>query len=305
MGNLIRYYNQNRKKIWGFIIIIAFAFLVLQTANFFAKKGNDKKIEQSIINSTISEKNTNQEDNIQNNEYTENKVTSKKDVIEEFVSYCNKKDLESAYNMLTEECKEQMFSDLDSFEKIYYNSTFENENKECDINNWSKNTYAVTFTKNALATGKIAKNKEDQKIDYITVIEDNDNNYKLNINSYIGYKEIKTTKEENDIKMEVIGRHTYMNYEIYTVNIINNTEKELVLGKLDNEESIYLKDSNNVKYPVYSNELTDSMVTVSKGHRKQLNFKFYSSYVSTKKIKQIAFSELRTNNEQIEFIINL
>ena len=36
MDNIKRYYNQNRKKIWGIIIIIAFAFVLLQLANGMA-----------------------------------------------------------------------------------------------------------------------------------------------------------------------------------------------------------------------------------------------------------------------------
>ena len=58
MNNLIRFYNQNRRKIFRIIIIIIFLFLLLQLCNFLAKeKGNvdnenasknSKKIEQEI-----------------------------------------------------------------------------------------------------------------------------------------------------------------------------------------------------------------------------------------------------------------
>ena len=48
MNNLIRFYNQNRRKIFKIIIIIIFLFLLLQLFNFFAKD-NDKVVAASIL----------------------------------------------------------------------------------------------------------------------------------------------------------------------------------------------------------------------------------------------------------------
>ena len=57
MIKLIRYYNQNRKKIWKIILIIFSAFLLLQIVNYFYKiKDEEQKLipknQTSEINST-------------------------------------------------------------------------------------------------------------------------------------------------------------------------------------------------------------------------------------------------------------
>ena len=67
MNNLKRYYNQNRKKIWGIIIIIAFVFALLQVANGIARSNNNKRIEQAKIQLENSKNNA-------ENEYSDNNL---------------------------------------------------------------------------------------------------------------------------------------------------------------------------------------------------------------------------------------
>ena len=58
--NLIRYYNQNRKKIWGILIIIFSALILLQLVNYIYKMNREKEdnensnnqIEKAITNTT-------------------------------------------------------------------------------------------------------------------------------------------------------------------------------------------------------------------------------------------------------------
>ncbi|MBR3163162.1 MAG: hypothetical protein IKF17_03575 [Clostridia bacterium] len=308
MNNLIRYYNQNKKKIWRYIIIIAFAFALLQLANGIAKSNNQRRIEQAKMQS-INSLNSQQKSSVQtqNSATDEQKQTTKQNskvvTIEQFIALCNKKELENAYNMLTDKCKEEMFASIEDFSNIYYASTFENKEKEADIEKWDNNTYMVKFTENALATGKIAKTKEEQKIDYITVVEENDE-YRLNINSYIGYEELSKTKKDNDVIVDVIEKNSYMNFEIYTLKITNNSDSKIMLDTLANN-SFYIEDSKGVKYRPYINELTQEMVTIDKGHSRQIDIKFYSSYISTKRIRKLVFEDFKTENTRKEFVIDL
>ena len=303
LNNLRRYYNQNRRKIWKVIIVIAFAFAMLQVANTIARNNSERQIRQAIAQTEVQQRESNNESNevVSSNTSKTTGINKKISTIEQFVNFCNQQDLENAYNMLTNNCKEEMFSDIDTFKNIYYESTFENKSKVVSIEKWTNNTYMVKYTEDALATGKIATTKEEQKLDYITVIEDEDNNYKLNINSYIGYEEIDKTKEDNNVTIEVLGKHTYMNYETYVVKIINKSSQDIILDDLENSESIYIEDNKGVKYSSYSGELTQSMMKVLKGHTKQLSIRFFSSYVSTKSIKQLVFSNCRINNEKTSF----
>ena len=309
MNQIKRYYNQNRKKIWGIIIIIAFLFAILQLANYMAKKSNEQTIQNTITKQQESNsKNTNtiNQNNTQtnNNNETETSYTmSKEDTIKQFLSYCNKKDIEKAYNMLTNECKNELFQDQEKFENLYYNSAFENKVKDTQITHWSSNIYIVYFRDSALATGK--ETTETQKGDYITVVKDDEEEYKLNINSYIGYKKIDKTKESEGIKTEVKNRNTYMKYDEYTIKVTNNSREDIILDNLENVDSIYIEDSNGTKYPSISNELSKDILTISKGHTKEIKIKFYSSYVSDKTIKKIVFSNLIKDNNKLKYTIEV
>ena len=313
-NNLRRYYNQNRNRIWRVIIIIAFAFAILQLANTIAKNNNERKIReatsQTRTQTTTASSKSNTVSSGESSSYISSsssqtsETKAKISTIDQFVTYCNGQDLNSAYNMLTDSCKQEMFSNIDIFKNIYYDSTFENMQKEATIENWTNNTYLVKFTENALVTGKIATTKEEQKIDYITVVKDEENNYKLNINSYVGYTELSKSNKKDNVTIEVIGKHTYIEYETYVVKIINNSDEDVILDSLYNAEKLYIEDTKGVKYPAYTSEL-EGILNISAGHTRQINIKFFSSYSSSKKIRQLVFSDYMKGNVNSNFNISL
>ena len=309
MNRLRRFYNQNRKTVWGIIIIIAFAFALLQLANFFVKRQSEEKLQQAKIQQEQQVRsqtsNTEQTNTIQSNNASSQttNTTSRTDIIKQFITYCNKKDIEKAYDMISNECKEQMYKNIEDFKRLYYDNTFENQTKDTSIDNWADNTYLVYFKESALATGKVKD--ENQKGDYITVVKDDENNYKLNINSYIGYKEINKTEEKENMKINVICKNVYMDYEEYTIKATNNSQEEVKLDTLENSESIYIEDSKDMKYPSHNHELSEELLRIPQGHTKELKIKFYSTYSTSRKIKSIVFSELQKNNQTIKFEIAL
>ncbi len=297
--NLIRYYNQNRKKIWGILIIIASAFLLLQMVNYFYKIKHEKAI--AVKNITTEEK-LNKETTLMTNQsvVTGENIDSKHlqdstTIIDNFISYCNHKELEKAYNLLTDECKTQMYETVEMFEKAYYNNVFKGESKNCTIENWIGNTFKIKVTEDMLSTGKT--NKGYAKQDYITV-KKVDDEYKLNINNYIGYMPINKQTNQNDISIQVVSKNTYMEHEEYTIKVTNETENTILLDRRLDAKTLALQDSKGVSYSSFSHELTEPMLTVLAGQTKEITIKFYSTYVSTKDIKYIVFSDVSLYDEQ-------
>lgn len=306
--NLRRYYNQNRKKIWGIVIIIASAFIFLQLFNYIYRINRDKEAIPERNNNTMNQVNTNvttlttNQSVVTGDSVSSNQLQDATTIIDKFISYCNNKELEQAYDLLTEECKAQMYTTLEVFEQAYYNDAFGGENKNCSIENWVNNTYKVKIMDDILATGKT--NNGYSKQDYMTVVKVDDG-YKLNINNYIGYMSINETTEQDNITMEVVSKNTYMDYEEYTMKVTNNTNDKILLDSRTNVKSLYLLDSKEMQYSSYNHELAEPMLTVVSGQTKEVTIKFYSSYVSTKKIEYIVFSDLLLYNgqlaEKIEF----
>lgn len=301
--NLIRYYNQNRKKIWGILIIIISAFILLQLLNYVLRKNNENKLiaqnnalKETNINSSNNTKLTTNQSVVTGESISSSQLQDATTVIDNFITYCNNKELEKAYDLLTDECKEEIYNTLEVFEQAYYNDVFNGESRNCTVENWINDTYKVKITENILSTGKSTNGYSKQ--DYITVKKVEDG-YKLNINNYIGYTEINKITSKDNITMEVLSKNTYMEYEKYTIKVTNNTEDTMVLDSRTDAKSLYLQDSKELTYSSYSNELTEPTLTIPSGQTKEVTIKFYSSYISTKNIKYIVFSDLSLYNDQL------
>lgn len=294
MHNFMRYIRQNKKQIIKVALIVASLFGLLQLLNYIAGQegesvsGNNKSnIYQTSNGTIISDKSAVSGGSVSTKEIKE--VGNK---IEEFVKYCNEQNTEAAYNLLTDSCKEEFYPSIDSFITYYYEPLFKNGQRTYSIQNWIEDTYIVKFTEDLLATGKSGSDSTYQ--DYIT-IENVDGEKKLNINKYIGKEEINETKEQDDIQITVISRNKYMDYETYEIKVTNNTEGTILLDPLIDTESIYLKDSNEVRHVSYSNEIVKDDLKIYKGYTKTIKIKFDNPYISARKIKTLCFSNIIMN----------
>ena len=290
--NIIRYYNQNRKKIWGIVIIIAFALLMLYLLNYIVSINDEENLQEqnSEVNIiTNSSTITTNESVVTGEKVSSKQLKTQTETIDQFISLCNEKNLQEAYDLLTEECKQQLYNSVEVFENAYYNNVFNRETRTATIENWVNNTYKVRLVENLLATGK--SNNGYAKQDYITVVKVGEE-YKLNINNYIGYTEINKLTTQDDITVEIVGKNTFMDYEEYSVKVTNNTGKEISLNGGNNVKAVYIEDERGSKYSFYNHELTDAMLSVEDNHTRELNIKFYSSYTSTKNIDYLVFSDV-------------
>ncbi len=305
--NLIRYYHQNRKKIWRIIIIIFSAFILLQLINTIYSKNLQKKAinpdnrqEIETNNTDITHLTTNQSV-VTGQKVANEELESATTTINKFITYCNQKELQKAYDLLTEECKTQTYHTLEIFEQAYYSDIFNGESKNCSIENWINNTYKVEIKEDILVTGK---NNNYAKQDYITVKKEKDE-YKLNINSYIGKTELNETTQKDNIRMEVLNKNTYMEYEEYTIKVTNDTEHLMLLDGRTNVKTLYLQDSKGNRYDSYTQQLTEPMLTISAGETKEVTIRFYSAYQSTKRIEYVVFSDIILYNGEFSEIREL
>ncbi len=314
MHNLMRFWYQNKNQIIKVGAIVIFVLLIIQVVNLFVKRNNEKKLENVINGTNINTNNTSSTENntvisdksaITGQNVSSKQLSSETNTINNFINYCNQKDLEKAYSMLTEDCKSQIYTTLDTFTKAYYNDVFNGQKKTCTIENWFGNTYKVNIYDDMLATGKESKYS---KQDYITIETENGEN-KLNINNYIGHKDINKTTTNDNITVQVESRDTYKDYEEYTIKVRNDKDKTIQLDTIQSPKTLYLEDEKGVKYNYYSNELADSMLTIEAGHSKEMTIKFYSTYTSSKKIRRIVFSNLKVIDgyriETVQFSANV
>ena len=299
MEKFLSWYNHNREIFWTRIITIFFVGLIIwrliyifdsrrQNNNYTSNiQINNEELNSITLGSTksvIGEKNTiiNQEDIF---------------LIDQFFSYCNSQNVEEAYGLISNECKEVMFNDINLFNNIYFMPLFKNGKRSIKIENWYGNIYRVELDEDYLSTGKISK--ENTSVDYISTVKDSNGNIKLNINSYIGRTNLDKIVSTNGVDIKLTKKDSYMDYEIYTFEVKNNTEKSIILGNIQNEEKVsYLIDKNNYKYNAYVHELAQSQLEVFGKQTKNVSIKYFNEYGSTKVIESIVFPEIYLNYEE-------
>lgn len=307
MYKFIRFYNQNRKAIYIFILIIVFLYAMLRLLNNSIKEknmsyntnsiNNNLTIGQANIISNDTEKNTNTQ--IQDDKSTENNISTPKKVIKDFIDYCNDNEIEKAYNLLSNDCKEELFQTKEIFKQQYYDVIFNNQLKMCDIEHWGQDTYKVEIYNDALSTGNI----DVEITDYFTCVNQNDE-YKLNIKNYVGKKSINKEVENKNIKIKVLEKITYMDYEYYNIQITNNSENDILLDPKIDTKTVYLQNSKGAKFYAFTNEIIDNEFIVRKEKTKNIKIKFSNNFSTNVKIKSLVFSNLILNYNEYENMEN-
>lgn len=293
MHKILRYIRQNTRQIIKVALFVAFLILLIPLLNSITTKSTESKEErkkelyEKSNGTIISNKSSVTGGAISNT--TMEKVNK---IIEEFVKLCNDKNIEGAYNLISDECKEELYPNLESFKEQYYEPLFKNEKRTYTIENWMEDTYVVKFTRDLLATGKSAKDFSYQ--DYITIVEE-DNKIKLNINKYVGKEEINKEYDSDEIEAVVLCKEIYMDYEIYEMKITNKTGNTILMDQLTKTDSIYLEDTNGTKHSAYSNEIVKDNLQIYNGHTNDLKIKFNSPYIEGRKTDKICFSEVVLN----------
>lgn len=310
MYSIKRFYNQNRRNIWLVIIIIAFLFIIFRLINTFYS--NSRRIEREALQNNVNNTNDISEENnniiISNSSATGETISNSSlktdtDVITEFLENCNNGNVEEAYNMLTDECREEMFSTVEDFRTFYYGNIFNGSKVTFEIENWVNDIYKVDIVPDMLSTGKV-NNTVMQ--DYITV-DNYTGEYKLNINNYISRRDINKSQEKDNVKITVNYRDTYMEYEEYNLTIENNGETSIVLDDLTDLESMYIEDQNEMHYTAYTHEITKDMLEIPSGTSKTIEIKYYSRFSSSRNIEKLVFSNVNMGkyNVEEEFKINI
>lgn len=293
MLKIKRYFNRNIKKVLITILILVMIIIFIQVLNKIAK---DKK--SNTTNTEISKNSISDEQRttaITKDVIEEEKNTEIVSIISDFVNKCNNKQLEEAYNMLSTECKQQVYPSMENFKKSYYDIVFSTQ-KEIDVKSWIiKNniyTYKVSFTEDLMAN-KNAKQTED----YYSIVKENDEN-KLNINGFIGSRQINKEKMINNINIKIKKVYTYMEYEDYDIEINNNLNNKIILDTKEKTTTMYIADSNGNKYYSKNYQLSKFDLEINAKSSKELNISFNKGYNSNVTVKKIGFLNIQEINNK-------
>lgn len=296
INNVTRFINQNIRNIIVVIIVIVFVISGIKLLNNIVKekreneqsKGPEKKVtyvEEKQSKAAITNENINKE-----------KTTKNINAINEFITYCNNGKVEEAYSLISDECKSIYYKTIEDFKEYYYNDVF-TTTKLVDIQAWINSkigiTYKIELTEDFLSTGMYNQNNYIE--DYYTIVKDEEGNEKININKFIGLKNVSGENTRNNITIKCVGKEIYKEYEIYKFNITNNSDEDIILDGLENTDSVYLEGDNEVIYSAYMHELVEDNLVIKNGKAKEVKIKFNKFYNPDMDIEKIYFNDIVCN----------
>ena len=305
MLKIVRLYNRNRKIIWIWLIIAIFCVAIINLVQYAYMEQSRKLAEKAANQITIEEEKENPSEVVNYNEAAQSITAGGavdrdirdevQGVLEQFIQYVTNEQIEQAYGLLTEDCKEILYPTLEGFEQKYCQDLY---HKIYDFQSWSStdNTYVyqVRFYDNMLSAGLDLTNHYLE--DYITVLKKGDV-YKVNIHSFIKADNIRKTAESNKIQFKVNNVETYLDYEIYEIEVTNDSSKEIILDTREKDNSVYVKNSDGLKIQALLYENTDEELRVPAGESKTISIKFNNTFNGEKRIISLGFSDIILDQE--------
>lgn len=298
MYKIFRYYNQNKLKVWIGILLIIFLLILIKTLNANIKNNDSKNNDKETTSNVVSYRNQSKS-MVDGGSVSETYSEDLGKFINQFFSYCIEHNPHNAYTMLSNDTKQELYQTEELFVKNYYQSRF-NGNKDFSFQSWSSvdnvYIYQVKIFDNMLATGQSSENYIEE---YVT-ISNEDGEYKLNINSYLGRKNINKKSEDKNLSVEVIRVDRYLDYEIYTLSVQNKKETDMILDTRRKTSSCYVKDDRDNKFEALLYENKEEELAFSPNEKKKIRIKFSDSNRKNLKIKSINFTDIVESNEYIK-----
>lgn len=301
MNRFRRIWNQNTKKILLILFIILIIFIVIQILNYFAKvsEGEQRQERENELQEYVGHQS---EQSITSGGTVEKHVDEQvESTIEEFIHFCNEGDTQKAYEMLSNDCKEELYPTLENFTNTYYRRNF-NTKKLFSMQSWvvSSLTYKVTLHEDILSTGRV----EDSVIeDYYTIVQE-DGNWKLNIAGFIQKQDLNQVVQNAEITIQLLNKKTYMEYEEYQINVRNETGKTILLDSMETSSGIYLLGSTGAQYSVYTSELEETKLRVQNNDSNILSLKFGKEYNTNRAVESIHFTDIILDAESYQQTTN-
>lgn len=235
----IRRFFKKYKKIIIFIVIV---WAIIFTVNYILKNTPKEEVPKTTYEPNVSVMN-------------DDKVPDKwqetiESTIDTFVQRCNNKDYENAYNMLSDDCKSEVYPTLNSF-KSYVDNRYPSK-RAYSIQNFSnvgkQYIYDVNLMDDIMATGLTGK--EYGYLEEKFVFTENDNSLKLSIGGFVRKQNLNVMAEDENLKVNIDSKDVFYDHENYKVTLTNRSEHPIVIadGSSTNEVSLNINtDDRNEK----------------------------------------------------------
>lgn len=278
--NVIDFFKKHGRK----IVIVLVIWVIVLIINYFVGKMDEENFE-------IDTNYKPHESVMGNGDVPEKLRDPISELIGKFVENCNNKNYEAAYNLLSKECRNNIYPDIEDF-KLYVNYVFPT-NKIYNIQNFSnkdnKYIYTVTILDDILATGF---NNEDEMEYYEEkyVITDNNGELQLSIREYIGSENLTYMYEDDYMKIKIESVDKKYDNVTYNFSIANKSDKTIVYSDYTADYEIALDTSKGTKRKV--DEVLEPVI-LEEGETKNYSAKYTIFFDEDTEINGLIFDYIR------------
>lgn len=275
----IRNWNKNSKK----ILIVILAIVIIITINQILKR-MPKKIDPPKITYTphISV--------VQEEEVPKKYQEPIANIIQRYVNFCNNKEYDKAYGLITEECKKAYYPTLEQFTG-YVNYVFQGKKKSYDIQSYSIvdniYVYRIRIFDNFMATGTTdGFAYYEEKF----ILKEEDGNIKLSIGEFISQDNPQIVVEDEYMRVRITERTVDYESETYKIVVENKTDDKYIViadGTQANEVKIDLGSRQDL-----ADDVLEYFV-VAPGKFRVEEVKFTKYYDSANETQGIVFGAIR------------
>ena len=290
-------YQRNKSVIWFIIVIVVLFILVMRNMDKITNTPRGSSESSTTSGSVSNEEqisgivNETEDDYEKIKEKIQGISMTKEDLIKFFVQLCNSGKVSTAYEYLSDDCKEALYPTKQSFIDNYYSVIFK-ISKECEITEVKNDTYKVSYTNDLISTGGNGSN-EGEIIDYITYV----NGGKLNISNFIESEESKITSIAPYFTVYVDRKKTYFDHVVYNIRVKNNTKADIYINAEDNN-NLYIEAENGSTYMLDASSLFDSDYLVPAGKEKSMELTFYVNYAKDSDATSMRFGNMIIVNKE-------
>lgn len=260
----IRDFFRRNKKIIVFALLL---WLIVMFINNFFKNNTYQEFERTTYKEHEAVMNT----GVKVPEPLQKTIN---ETIDKYFNYCNNKQYEEAFAMISDECKAIYFPTLLDFKK-YINTIFD-ENKIYYLQNFSnykgKYIYRMRIMEDLMATGLTGSEFLYFYEEKIVMEEEKDGKVSLSVRQFIDSELLEEVYEDEYVKMWIDKKDVFYEEEIYHIKVKNKTLNTVVLADTQEKNEVLLQvgsenrnvGSDNLNIVVYPEETKEYTLNFTK-----------------------------------------
>ncbi len=225
--------------------------------------------------------------------------TKTEDVINNYVKFCNNKEYESAYELITDDCKEIKFkNNIENFKK-YVDYIFDGY-KVASIQNYSNKdkvyVYKVTISEDIMATGR---NNENYNTYNEMIVAYKDDTTKISLGGFIQKEKLDYMNQDSYLRVWLEEKYTYYDKVVYKIKLKNLNVYPIVIANQTETGEVILSLQGDNRSMIVDSYANNTIALFPDGE-KEYEISFYKYFDESRKETSITLNKIRVLKEYSE-----